>query len=175
MTKAEAISLKAGDIISLSGIIYVARDAAHMRMQAEYIKSGKLPVDLEGQTIFYAGPTPARAGAVTGSIGPTTSSRMDFCTPLFLELGLKCMIGKGNRSDTVIESMKKNGAVYLVANGGAAALIAQSIVSSKAIAYEELGAEALHKLEVKELRLIVAIDAEGNNLFVKSGGDVVLS
>ena len=143
--------LKVGTYLLLSGTIYVGRDTAHRRLVQSLDKGEKLPFDIKGQTIYYMGPSPARPGHIIGSAGPTTSSRMDIFTPRLLEAGLKAMIGKGNRSQAVREAIKKYGAAYLVATGGAAALISKSIIKSETIAYEELGAEALLKLTVKDL------------------------
>jgi len=158
-------ALRAGDWVEISGIIYGARDAAHKRFYELAGKGKTLPVDLRGQVIYYVGPTPAPPGKIIGSCGPTTSSRMDRYTPLLLECGLKGMIGKGNRSDKVIESIKKNKAIYFVAIGGAAALISKSIISSKIVCYEDLLAEAINELIVEDFPLIVAIDSFGNNLY----------
>lgn len=157
--------LKIGDRVVLSGYIYTARDAAHKRM-LESLKQGKeLPFDIKNQTIFYVGPSPAKPGQIIGSAGPTTSYRMDPYSGTLLDLGLKGMIGKGLRSHDVIESIKKNTAVYFVAVGGAAALIAKSIVSKELVAYEDLGTEAIYKLEVKDFPVIVVIDHLGNCLY----------
>ncbi|MGL4772825.1 MAG: Fe-S-containing hydro-lyase [Clostridium sp.] len=158
-------NLKAGDSILLSGVIYTARDAAHKRL-CELIKEGKeLPFNIENSTVYYVGPSPAKPGEIIGSAGPTTSYRMDSYTPTLLNLGLKGMIGKGKRNNEVIESIIENKAVYFGAIGGAAALIASSIVSSKIIAYEDLGAEAIREIEVKDMPLTVIIDSLGNNLY----------
>lgn len=157
--------LKSGDKVLLSGIIYTARDAAHQRL-IDAIDEGKpLPFELEGQVIYYVGPSPSKPGEVIGSAGPTTSYRMDDLTLPLLERGLRGMIGKGLRSDTVVDGMKKYGAVYFAAIGGAGALIANCIKSSEIIAYEELGAEAIRKLVVEELPLFVVIDSDGNDLY----------
>ncbi|XTR38233.1 Fe-S-containing hydro-lyase [Paraclostridium tenue] len=158
-------SLKCGDMISLSGVIYTARDAAHQRLINCINEEKKLPFDLRGQAIYYVGPTPNKEGQVIGSAGPTTSYRMDDLTNPLLDRGLKLMIGKGKRNQSVIESMKKNKCVYLAAIGGAGAYISNSIKKSEIIAYEDLGAEAIRKLEVKDLLLIVAIDCNGNNIY----------
>ncbi|RDY25861.1 Fe-S-containing hydro-lyase [Romboutsia weinsteinii] len=157
--------LKCGDIVSLSGVIYTGRDAAHKRM-IEALDAGKeLPFDVMGQGIYYVGPTPSKPGEVIGSAGPTTSYRMDDLTVPLLEKGLKLMIGKGKRNEVVVEGMKKNCAIYLAAIGGAGAYISNSIKSCDIIAYEDLGAEAIRRLEVEDLQLIVAIDVEGNNIY----------
>lgn len=161
----EIINLKAGDFISITGNIYAARDAAHKRFFELIEKGKKLPIDLKGQIIFYAGPTPTKPGHSCGSVGPTTSYRMDPYTPLLLEKGLKGMIGKGFRSKEVIDSMKKNKAVYFAAVGGAAALIARSVKKSEIIAYKDLGAEAVFKFYVENFPAIVVMDSSGNNLY----------
>ena len=141
-------ALHAGDIVSISGVIYTARDAAHKRM-AEALERGEpLPFDVQGQGIYYLGPAPAKPGAVIGSAGPTSSYRMDRYTPMLLERGLKLMLGKGRRSPAVIESMVRNEAVYLAATGGAAALLAKSIVGCEIVAYEDLGTEAIRRLRL---------------------------
>lgn len=158
-------NLKAGDSILLSGIIYSARDAAHKRLIELLEKGEDLPIDIENAAIYYVGPTPAREGQVIGSAGPTTSYRMDDYSPKLLDLGLKAMIGKGARNEEVINSIIKNKAIYLGAIGGAAALISKSIVASEIIAYEDLGAEAIRKMTVKDMPLTVIIDTEGNNLY----------
>ena len=157
--------LKAGDSVLLSGYIYTARDAAHKRL-VELLKQGKpLPFELEGQVIYYVGPSPAREGQPIGSAGPTTSYRMDAYTPALLEKGMKGMIGKGKRSSEVIEVMKKYGAVYFAAIGGAAALNAKCVKTSELIAYEDLGAESINRLYVEDLPLVVVIDSTGHNYY----------
>lgn len=161
----EISELKCGDSILLTGIIYTARDAAHKRLIELIEKGEELPFDLEGETIYYVGPTPPKPGMVIGSAGPTTSYRMDAYAPKLLDLGLKGMIGKGLRNEEVIESIKRNKAIYFGAIGGAAALIGKSIVKSEVIAYEDLGSEAIRRLEVKDLPLVVIIDSLGNNLY----------
>lgn len=161
------LSLRAGDEILLSGVIYTARDVAHKRLCELIAKGEKLPLDLKDQIIYFTGPTPPRPHLGVGSAGPTTSGRMDAFSPTLIEKAhLAGMIGKGNRSSDVIQSMTKCGAVYFAAVGGAGALIAQKIVSSEVVCYEDLGPEAIHKLVVKDLPLIVAIDSCGNNLYV---------
>lgn len=161
----EMKELRAGDYVYLTGTIYTARDAAHKRLY-ETAKEGKhLPVNLENQIVYYLGPTPAREGQVIGSAGPTTSSRMDKYTPLMLSLGLKGMIGKGKRSKEVIESMKKNQAVYFAAVGGAGALLSKCIKKAEVVAYDDLGTEAVRKLQIEKLPVIVVIDSVGNNLY----------
>ncbi|MDA3847634.1 MAG: Fe-S-containing hydro-lyase [Vallitaleaceae bacterium] len=157
--------LKAGDKVLITGIIYTARDAGHKRMIEQLAKGERIPFNIEESIIYYVGPSPAKPGEIIGSAGPTTSYRMDDYTPELLDLGLKGMIGKGNRHEKVIESMKKNGAVYFGAVGGAAALIASSIIKAKVIAYEELGTEALRELYVENFPAIVLIDQDGKNLY----------
>ena len=158
-------SLKAGDCVYITGTIYTARDAAHKRMY-EAIKNGEnIPFELKNNIIYYLGPSPAREEQVIGSAGPTTSSRMDKYTPLLLEHGLKGMIGKGKRSDNVIESMYKNNAVYFAAIGGAGALLSKCIKKAEVIAYDDLGTEAIRKLEVENLPAIVVIDNKKNNMY----------
>lgn len=161
----ELAKLESGDYVYLTGTIYTARDAAHKRMYETLLNGEELPVDVNGEFIYYLGPTPAREGQVIGSAGPTTSSRMDKYTPTMLDQGLKGMIGKGKRSLEVIESIKKNGAVYFAAVGGAGALLSKCITSSEIVAYEDLGTEAIRKLTVENLPVIVVIDSEGNNLY----------
>lgn len=162
----EAIKqLKSGDKVLLSGVIYTARDAAHQRLVDSINSDTALPFELEGQVIYYVGPSPNKPGEVIGSAGPTTSYRMDDLTLPLLERGLRGMIGKGLRSDHVVEGMKKYSAVYFAAIGGAGALISNCIKSSEIIAYEELGAEAIRRLVVEELPLYVVIDTDGNDLY----------
>ncbi len=158
-------SLKSGESVKITGWIYTGRDAAHKRL-VDLIKKGEpLPMDVKGEIIYYVGPAPAKPGYACGSAGPTTSYRMDAYAPYLLELGLKGMIGKGLRNDTVIESMKKNRAVYFAAVGGAAALIARSIRKTEVVAYEDLGPEAIHRYYVEDFPAIVVIDADGNDLY----------
>ena len=158
-------SLRAGDYVYITGTIYTARDAAHKRL-IELLKAKKeLPLDVKDSIIYYVGPSPAKPGNAIGSAGPTTSYRMDPYAPSLLDLGLKGMIGKGLRSKEVIESMKKNKAVYFVAIGGVAAYMSKCIKKSEIIAYEDLGSEAIRRLEVKDLPVIVCIDCYGNNLY----------
>ena len=157
--------LRVGDKLLITGIIYAGRDAAHKRL-VELIDEGRdLPFAIQGQIIYYVGPSPTPPGKVIGSAGPTTSYRMDPYSPLLIEHGLRGMIGKGERSEPVVEAMKKYGAVYFAATGGAAALISKSITSVEIIAYEDLGAEAIRKLEVKDFPLIVAQDCQGGNIY----------
>lgn len=161
-------NLKAGDYIYLSGIVYTARDAAHKRIYEAILDNKELPISLSDSTIYYLGPTPAKEGQVIGSAGPTTSSRMDKYTPTLLNKGLKGMIGKGKRSKEVMEAIKKNKAVYMAAVGGAGALLSKCIISSKVIAYDDLGTEAIRELEVENFPVIVVIDSEGTNLYEKA-------
>ncbi len=165
MTKEEAKDLRAGDYIYLTGIIYSARDAAHKRMTEALEKGENLPFDMKGNIIYYMGPSPAREGRVIGSAGPTTASRMDKYTPRLLDLGLGGMIGKGKRTDAVKEAIVRNGCVYFAAVGGAGALLSKCIVESEVIAYDDLGTEAIRKMRVENLPVIVVIDSEGNNLY----------
>ena len=161
----EARSLRAGDYVYLTGTIYTARDAAHKRM-AEALAEGKsLPLSMENNVIYYMGPSPAREGRPIGSAGPTTASRMDKYAPDLLDLGLKGMVGKGKRSQQVKDAIVRNGAVYFAAVGGAGALLSRSILASEVIAYDDLGTEAIRKLEVKNFPVIVVIDSEGNDLY----------
>ena len=157
--------LKAGDMVYLSGTIYTARDAAHKRMAQALAEGHKLPLDVRGNVIYYMGPSPAREGRPIGSAGPTTASRMDRYAPDLLDLGLSGMIGKGKRSQQVIDAMVRNGAVYFAAIGGAGALLSKAIVSSEVIAYEDLGTEAIRRLEVRDFPAIMVIDSDGNNLY----------
>lgn len=157
--------LKAGDYVYLTGTIYTARDAAHKRMYEALQNGETLPFDIEGNVIYYMGPSPAREGRPIGSAGPTTASRMDKYTPALLELGMRGMIGKGRRTEAVRESMMKNQAVYFAAVGGAGALLSKSITQAEVIAYEDLGTEAIRRLEVKDFPVIVVMDFEGNNLY----------
>jgi len=165
LTEDKVKDLKAGDTVLLSGIIYTARDAAHKRLVDLLDEGEELPIDVKNAVIYYVGPTPAKPGKAFGSGGPTTSYRMDPYAPRLLDIGLKGMIGKGLRSREVVESMIKNKAVYFGAIGGAAALIGKSVVNAEVIAYDDLGAEAIRRLEVKDLPLVVVIDSEGNDLY----------
>lgn len=165
ISEQESISLKAGDYVYITGTIYTARDAAHKRMQ-ETLQEGKaLPIELADNMIYYMGPSPAREGRVIGSAGPTTASRMDKYAPQLLDMGLRAMIGKGKRSQAVKDAIVKNHAVYLAAVGGAGALLSKAILKSEIIAYEDLGTEAIRRLEVKDFPAIVVIDSEGNDLY----------
>ena len=157
--------LKIGESVLLSGIMYTGRDAAHKRIVESINKKEELPFDIKGQTIYYVGPTPNREDEIIGSAGPTTSYRMDSYTSVLLDLGLKGMIGKGSRSKDVVEAMVRNKCIYFAAIGGAGALISKSIISSKIIAYEDLGAEAVRRIEVKKFPVIVAIDSTGEDLY----------
>lgn len=165
ITKEEAVQLKAGDYVYITGTLYTARDAAHKRMEEALQKGKELPFDLQEQMIYYMGPSPAREGRPIGSAGPTTASRMDKYTPELLDLGLGAMIGKGKRSPEVIDAIIRNNAVYFAAVGGAGALLSKCITSSEVIAYEDLGTEAIRKLTVEKFPAIVVIDTEGNNLY----------
>ncbi len=158
-------SLKAGDYVYITGTIYTARDAAHKRMYEAINNGESIPFELKNNIIYYLGPSPAREGQVIGAAGPTTSSRMDKYTPLLLEHGLKGMIGKGKRSNEVIKSMHKNNAVYFAAIGGAGALLSKCIKKADVIAYDDLGTEAIRKLEVENLPTIVVIDNQENNMY----------
>ncbi|MCE5200063.1 MAG: Fe-S-containing hydro-lyase [Armatimonadota bacterium] len=165
LTDQDVEQLHAGDQVLLSGVVYTARDAAHARL-INLLKEGKpLPIDLRGQVIYYVGPTPAKPGQVIGSAGPTTSGRMDSFTPDLLDVGLKGMIGKGLRNQNVIDSICKHKAVYFAATGGAAAMLAKRIVSCEIVAYEDLGCEAIRRLEVKDLPVIVINDCHGHDFY----------
>lgn len=157
--------LHAGDVVRISGYIYTARDAAHKRMYEAIGRGEALPLDLTNNIIYYAGPSPAKPGEVVGSVGPTTSGRMDKYTPTMLEHGLRGMIGKGLRSQEVIDACVKTGSVYFVAVGGAAAVIAQSVKEEKMIAFEDLGPEAIRRYTVVDFPAIVCIDSEGNDFY----------
>ena len=165
MTREEAKQLKAGDYVYLTGTIYTARDAAHKRMQETLTAGKELPISIDGTIIYYMGPSPAREGRPIGSAGPTTASRMDKYTPELLDLGMGAMIGKGKRSQEVIDAVVRNKAVYFAAVGGAGALLSKCITSSEIVAYEDLGTEAIRKLTVVNLPVIVVIDSKGNNLY----------
>ena len=165
LTEETVRSLRAGDLVTLSGEIYTGRDAAHKRLMALLDAGKPLPIEIAGQTIYYVGPAPASPGHAVGSAGPTTSYRMDAYTPRLLQLGLKGMIGKGMRNEAVRAAMQEYGAVYFGAVGGAAALIARSIVKSEVVVYEDLGPEAIHRFTIKEFPAIVLMDAHGGNLY----------
>ncbi len=165
LTKEDALSLCAGDTVLLTGPMYTGRDAAHKRLIALIDAGEELPIPLFGETIYYVGPAPAKPGAAVGPAGPTTSYRMDAYTPKLLKLGLRAMIGKGRRSQAVIDAMKEAGAVYFGATGGAAALIAKSITRAEVVCYEDLGPEAIHRFEVVDFPAVVLIDSRGNDLY----------
>lgn len=160
-------TLRAGDRVYLSGVVYTARDAAHKRISQLVESGGDLPFDINGSVVYFAGPTPAKGELAIGSIGPTTSSRMDCFSPLMLSLGQKAMIGKGNRSQAVVDSMVENGAVYFAAVGGAGALYSGCIESCRVIGFDDLGCESVKELVVKDFPLLVAIDSQGNSLYKK--------
>ncbi len=168
LSKEDALSLKCGDYVYLTGVIYTARDAAHKRMYDALRKEESLPLDIKGQTIYYMGPSPAREGRPIGSAGPTTASRMDKYAPELLDLGLIGMIGKGKRTQAVKNAIVRNGAVYFAAVGGAGAILSKCITSSEVIAYDDLGTEAIRRLEVKDFPVIVVIDHEGRDLYEES-------
>lgn len=165
LTENAARELKAGDIVKITGYIYTARDAAHKRMTEAAAKGESLPFDPKNQIIYYVGPTPAKPGQVIGSAGPTTSGRMDAYAPKMMELGITGMIGKGKRSAAVKDAMKKYGAVYFAATGGAAALISGHIKQAEVIAYDDLGTEAVRRLYVEDFPAVVVIDSNGNDLY----------
>lgn len=165
LKKEELMTLQAGDYVYITGTIYSARDAAHQRIYETMLEGKEIPIELKENVIYYLGPTPAKEGQVIGSAGPTTSSRMDKYTPLLLEHGLSGMIGKGKRSQAVIDAIVKNEAVYFAAVGGAGALLSKCIKKSEIIAYEELGTEAIRKMEVENFPVIVVIDNKGHNLY----------
>jgi fumarate hydratase subunit beta len=165
LTEEVISSLHAGDMVLLSGEVYTARDVAHRRLYEAFLKGEKLPIDLSQIVLFYAAPTPAPPKKIIGSIGPTTSYRMDFFTPKLIENGLRGMIGKGNRSPEVVEAIKKYKAVYLGAIGGIAALMSQCVKKVELIAYEDLGPEAIRRLTVINFPLVVINDSEGNDLY----------
>ena len=163
--KETAKSLKSGDYVYLTGVIYTARDAAHKRMDESLNNGDKLPIDINGNVIYYMGPSPAREGRPIGSAGPTTATRMDKYTPRLLDMGLTGMIGKGKRQPKVKEAIVRNNAVYFAAVGGAGALLSQRILKSDVVAYDDLGTEAIRRLEVENFPVIVVIDSEGNDLY----------
>ena len=164
-TEEQALSLECGDNVFISGVIYTGRDAAHKRMIETIEQGNELPMNIKDGMMYYVGPAPEKPGQVIGSAGPTTSYRMDSYAPKLLDMGLRGMIGKGKRSDEVIESMIKNKAVYFGAIGGAGALLAKSIKKSDIIAYNDLGTEAIRRLEVVDLPAVVVIDSKGRNLY----------
>ena len=165
ISKEDAKSLKAGDYVYLTGTIYSARDAAHKRMQETMDHGEPLPLEIKDTVIYYMGPSPAREGRPIGSAGPTTSSRMDKYAPKLLDMGLGAMIGKGKRNQAVLDAIVRNQSVYFAAIGGAGALLSKCITSSEVIAYDDLGAEAIRKMEVKDFPVVVVVDSEGNNLY----------
>ena len=165
LSSEDAINLRAGDYVYLTGTIYTARDAAHKRMHEALQKGEDLPLEMQNNVIYYMGPSPAREGRPIGSAGPTTSSRMDKYAPSLLDLGLMGMIGKGKRSEEVRNAIVRNGAVYFAAVGGAGALLSKSITESEVIAYDDLGTEAIRRLKVENFPVIVVIDSQGNNLY----------
>ena len=165
ITDEDIKNLKAGDSVLLSGSIITGRDAAHKRLYELIQKGEKLPVDIKGEIIYYVGPAPAKPGYAVGPAGPTSSYRMDKYAPSLLDLGLKGMIGKGARNKEVVDAIVRNKGVYLVASGGAAALIAKSIKSEEILCYEDLGTEAVRRYEVEDFPCIVAIDSNGNNVY----------
>lgn len=167
LTDEDIRSLKAGDEVAISGIVYTARDAAHKRLCELIEQNEKLPIPIEGQIFYFVGPTPAPPGKVIGSAGPTTSGRMDKFSPILLKAGLKGMIGKGYRGDVIRDALKKFCCVHFAALGGAGALLSQYIVSAQVVAYEDLGTEAIRKLELKDFPAIVGYDCYGNTIFKK--------
>ena len=175
LTAEKAKQLRAGDTVYLTGEVYTSRDAGHKRMVELLTRGEKLPFDPENATIYYVGPSPARPGQVIGSAGPTTSGRMDAYAPRLLSVGARGMIGKGARSAEVVEAMKKHTGVYFGAIGGAGALLAKCIKKCELIAYEDLGAEALRKLYVEDMPLVVIIDSEGNNLYESGRAEYLAS
>ena len=165
LTDKDIEDLSSGDYVYLTGTVYTARDAAHKRMDEALAKNEPLPIEMKGAVIYYMGPSPAREGRPIGSAGPTTASRMDKYAPKLLDLGMSAMIGKGKRNPAVKEAIVRNGAVYFAAVGGAGALLSKAIVSSEVVAYDDLGTEAIRKLEVKDFPVIVVIDSRGNDLY----------
>jgi len=175
LTREDAHTLHCGESVLLSGVVYTARDAAHMRLLETIKKGEQLPFSLENAIVYYVGPTPAKPGSAIGSAGPTTSGRMDAFTPALIALGMTGMIGKGTRNCDVVSAMQEYGAVYLGAIGGAGAFIARCVISSEVVAYEDLGAEAIRRLTVKDMPLTVVIDCEGNDLYKKGREDYLRS
>lgn len=165
VTREKLASLRIGDEVLLSGCVYAMRDAGHERALEALRSTGELPCGLTGQTLFYAGPTPAAAGRPLGSIGPTTASRMDFATPALMEAGIVACIGKGKRSPEVVDACARTGSIYFATVGGIAALLATHIEKSELVAWEDLGTEALRKLELRDLPCFVAVDARGGDLY----------
>lgn len=167
LNESDIMQLHVGDSVLLSGVIYTGRDAAHKRLYELLRKGEQLPIDLRGQVIYYVGPTPAKPGQVIGSAGPTTSGRMDAYAPALIEHGLKGMIGKGVRSREVLDAIKRHGAVYFGATGGAGALLARCIKKAEVVAYEDLGPEAVYRLEVEDFPVVVINDAHGGDLYAQ--------
>ena len=165
ITEEKTKDLRSGDYVYITGTIYVARDAAHKRMIEALDRGEQLPIDIKDATIYYMGPSPAREGRPIGSAGPTTASRMDKYAPTLLDLGQKAMIGKGKRTKEVIDAIVRNHAVYFAGIGGAGALLSKCITKSEVICYDDLGAEAIRKIEIKDFPVIVVIDSQGNNLY----------
>nr|WP_298078632.1 Fe-S-containing hydro-lyase [uncultured Blautia sp.] len=165
LDREEVKTLQAGDYVYITGTIYTARDAAHLRMDQTLDRGDKLPIEMEGNVIYYMGPTPAREGRPIGSAGPTTASRMDKYAPRLLDLGLTGMIGKGKRKKEVTDAIVRNGAVFFAAVGGAGALLSKCIKKAEVIAYDNLGTEAIRRLEVENFPVIVVIDSQGRNLY----------
>ena len=165
LAREDVASLKAGDALLLTGPLFTARDAGHVRLMEALERDGELPYGLTGQAIFYAGPTPAAAGRPLGSVGPTTAGRMDFAAPALYQAGVVASIGKGSRSDAVKQACVETGSVYLCCIGGCAALLAKCVTASETVAYEELGTEALRRLEVVDFPCFVAIDTQGNDVY----------
>ena len=165
LSDADVRSLKAGDRVRISGVIYTARDAAHGRLAPLVDKGEKLPIDVKGQIIYYTGPSPARPGGVIGSVGPTTASRMDKFTPALLALGLKATIGKGYRGQPVKDALRQHTAVYLGSIGGAGAVLSEFVKKAEVVAYEDLGTEAIRRLEVERFPAIVLYDSHGGDLY----------
>ncbi len=161
----DARALRAGDCVYLTGVLYTARDAAHKRLHEALAAGEELPMEIKGQTIYYMGPSPARPGQVIGSAGPTTASRMDKFAPELLDRGLRCMIGKGRRSDEVKQAVVRNGCVYLAAIGGAGALLAECVTGARVVAYDDLGTEAIRRLEVKDFPAFAILDTVGGDLY----------
>lgn len=165
LKKEDIKNLKAGESVLLSGTMFTARDAAHKRFYDMVDRGMDLPINIKNETIYYVGPAPAKEGYVIGPCGPTSSYRMDKYAPMLLDMGLSAMIGKGERSDEVIDAIKRNGAVYFAAIGGAAALISKSVVKDEAVCFEDLGTESVHRYTVKDFPCIVAIDSLGNDVY----------
>ena len=175
LSREEARKLKSGDSVLISGVIYTSRDAAHKRLCELADKGQELPLDIKDSIIYYVGPTPAKEGQAIGSAGPTTSYRMDAYSPTLIRLGETGMIGKGKRGPEVIAAMKEHGAVYFGAIGGCGALLSKCIKKAEVIAYDDLGAEAIRRLEVEDFPVVVVIDSEGNNLYEKGKADYLNS